>query len=142
MAENIAVIRILGKVKIDRKIKESFKRINLNKKYSCMVFVNPTEIQKGIIKKLNNFIAFGRLDDKTFERLIEARGIQINKSKRIIAKEIIDQLSKGKKFEEVNLKSVFRLHPPRGGIKSKLHFPKGVLGNHGDKINKLIERML
>ena len=38
----------------------------------------------------------------------------------------------------------FRLHPPRKGIDSKKGFGvgKGVLGNHGDKINELIGRML
>ena len=48
------------------------------------------------------------------------------------------------KYEEVNVKPFFRLHPPRKGIESKKHFGvgKGVLGNHKDKINKLIERML
>ena len=48
----------------------------------------------------------------------------------------------GKKPEEIGIKPFFRLHPARGGIKSKLHYPKGVLGNHKENINKLIERML
>ena len=64
--------------------------------------------------------------------------------KKIDAKKIIEELEKGKKYEEVNVKPFFRLHPPRKGIESKKHFGvgKGVLGNHKDKINKLIERML
>jgi hypothetical protein len=40
------------------------------------------------------------------------------------------------------LKGFFRLHPPRKGIKSKLQYPKGVLGDNKESINKLIERML
>ena len=54
----------------------------------------------------------------------------------------VEELKKGKKFEELNLKPFFRLHPPRKGIKSKLHFPKGVLGDNKKKINDLVERML
>ncbi|KKL95423.1 hypothetical protein LCGC14_1854700, partial [marine sediment metagenome] len=43
---------------------------------------------------------------------------------------------------KLNLKPFFRLHPPRKGIKSKLHFPKGVLGDNKEKINDLVLRML
>ena len=47
-----------------------------------------------------------------------------------------------KSYWALDLKPFFRLHPPRGGIKSKIHFPKGVLGNNKEKINDLVERML
>ena len=77
-----------------------------------------------------------------FEKLIEKRGQLINKSKKIDSKNVVEELEKGKKYEELNLKPFFRLHPPRKGIKSKFHFPKGVLGNNKDKINELMERML
>ena len=45
-----------------------------------------------------------------------------------------------------NMKRVFRLHPPRGskgwgGIK-RSYVTGGALGNRGDAINALIERML
>ena len=49
---------------------------------------------------------------------------------------------KAGKMDELSIKPFFRLHPPRGGIKSKVHFPKGVLGNNKEKINELIMRML
>jgi hypothetical protein len=74
--------------------------------------------------------------------LIEKRGQLINKEKKIDIKKIVEELEKGKKYEELNLKPFFRLHPPRKGIKSKLHFPKGVLGDNKEKINDLVKRML
>ena len=43
---------------------------------------------------------------------------------------------------KTKIENFFRLHPPRGGIKSKIHFPKGVLGDNKEKINDLIKRML
>jgi len=55
-------------------------------------------------------------------------------------KKVIEEINDGKKSKII--KPYFRLHPPRKGIKSKLHYPKGVLGNHGEEINKLLERML
>ena len=48
----------------------------------------------------------------------------------------------GKKPEDLGLKPFFGLHPARGGIDSKYHYPKGVLGDHGENINKLIMKML
>ncbi len=137
----ICIIRISGKVKVDRDIKETMERLRLGKKYACVV-INPNKEQGGMIKKLKDFVAFGNIKNDVFERLINARGQRIDKKKRIDSKKIIEDLEKGKKYEELNLKPFFRLHPPRGGINSKIHFPKGVLGNNGEQINSLILRML
>lgn len=114
----IAIIRIKGQVGLRREIKETFNRLGLKKKYSCVVLEKPKKEELGMIKKVRNFVAFGEINDETFKKLVEARG------------------KKSKKF--------FRLHPPRGGIESKKHFGvgKGVLGNNKTEINKLIERML
>ncbi|GAI87735.1 unnamed protein product [marine sediment metagenome] len=112
----IAVIRIHGKVGLKKDVDETLKRLNLRNKYSCIILENPTKEQVGMVKKVRDFVAYGKINDETFEELKKKRG----------------------KKE----KSFFRLHPPRGGIKSKLHFPKGVLGDNKEKINDLIERML
>ena len=137
----IAVIRIHGMVKIRKKAEETLRRLRLRRKYSCVV-LNPTKEQLGMIKKSRNFVAYGEINKKTFEKLIDSRVQLINKSKKIDGKKIIEDLEKGKKYEELNLKPFFRLHPPRKGINSKLHFPKGVLGDNKEKINDLIEGML
>jgi large subunit ribosomal protein L30 len=114
----IAVIRIAGQVKMRKEIKETLNRLGLKRKYSCVVLEKPKPEELGMIKKVKDFVAFGEINNETFEKLIKARG------------------KKSKKF--------FRLHPPRGGIESKKHFGvgKGVLGDNKKEINKLIERML
>lgn len=114
----IAVIRIHGKVGLKKDVDETLKRLNLRNKYSCIVLENPTKEQVGMVKKVRDFVAYGKINDETFEKLKKKRK------------------EKGKSF--------FRLHPPRGGIKSKIHFGKGkgVLGDNKEKINDLIERML
>ncbi|SRR3989344_194163 len=137
----ICIIRIRGDVKIDKKIKDTFEKLRLRRKYSCVV-LNPSKEQIGMIKKLENFVAFGNINKEVLEKLIDARGQKINKSKKIDSKKVIEDLEKGKRYEDLGLKPFFRLHPPRGGIKSKIHFPRGVLGNHGEKINELVLRML
>ena len=118
----IAAIRIKGQVGLKSDINETLNRLRMRRKYSCVVLKGSKE-EMGMIKKLRDFIAYGDIDDTTYKKLVEKRG---------------------KKQADGKLKPFFRLHPPRKGIESKKHFGvgKGVLGNHGDKINELIERML
>ena len=139
----IAVIRIHGMVKIKKKIEETLQRLRLKRKYACVV-LQPTKVNLGMIKNVRDFVAFGEIKKQTFEKLINERGKLIDKKKEIDAKKIITELEAGKKYQNLNLKPFFRLHPPRKGIESKKHFGvgKGVLGNNHEKINDLIERML
>ncbi|MBU1136452.1 MAG: uL30 family ribosomal protein [Nanoarchaeota archaeon] len=140
----IAIIRIKGMVKINKKIVETLSRLRLRRKYSCVV-IRENNVIKGMIKKVRDFVAYGEINDKTLAELINKRGQWINKEKKIDGEKIINEMKNEKiekKWPEYNLKPFFRLHPPRKGIKSKIHFPKGVLGNNKEKINDLIMRML
>lgn len=137
----IALIRISGKVDMDKDAEETFTRLRLGKKYTCVV-IQPTKEIEGAINKMRSFIAYGEISNETFKNLIEKRAKVIDKTKKINPEKVVEELLKGKKYSELNIKPYFGLHPPRKGIKSKLHFPRGVLGNHGPKINDLIERML
>ncbi len=114
----LVVIRIRGQVGLDEHIVNTLYRLRLRKKYTCIVLENPGKEQLGMIEKVKNFVAYGEIDEATYKKLVEARAGKI--------------------------KNFFRLHPPRKGIDSKKHFgvAKGVLGNHGKEINKLVERML
>ena len=141
----ITAIRIKGQVGLRKPIVETLHRLRIRKKYACVVFVKPTAVDLGMIKKVRDFVAFGEIDEKTLKELIEKRGSLIDKKKtKLKTEEIIKGLKENKKFEDFNLKPFFRLHPPRGGIDSKKHFGvnKGVLGNNKNKINDLIKRML
>lgn len=137
----ICVIRIRGRVNLNKNTKETLERLRLGKKYTCVV-INPNKEQSGMIKKMRDLVAFGEISKDVFEKLIETRGQRLDKKKKVDSKKIIEELEKGKSYGELGLKPFFRLHPPRGGINSKVHFPKGVLGNNGEKINELVLRML
>ena len=57
------------------------------------------------------------------------------------AEDLISGKIKLKDFEELN--PVFRLRPPKKGLKSIKHpWPKGDLGYRGEAINELLERMI
>ena len=119
----ICLIRIRGQIGLKSNINETLYRLRLRKKYSCVVLIKPTKEQLGMIKKVIDFVAYGEIDEEMYKELVKKRG---------------------KKDEKGKLKPFFRLHPPRKGIEAKKHFGvgKGVLGNHGKEINKLLGRML
>jgi ribosomal protein L30/L7E len=112
----IAIIRIHGRVKLRKDVVETFNRLNLRKRFSCVVFSEPKPEQLGMLEKVRDLVAYGEINKETYDELVKARG------------------KKGKTF--------FRLHPPRGGINTKEHFPKGILGDNKEKINDLVKRML
>ncbi len=139
----IAIIRIAGKVKVKGEIEETLSRLRLRKKYVCVLINKKDKIKFGMFKKIKDYIAFGEIEKPILIRLIEKRGKRIDKKEIKEPEKIAEDVLKGKKLDEIGLKPFFRLHPPRGGLKSsKKEFPRGVLGNHKQEINKLIERML
>lgn len=113
----IIAIRISGLVEVPSAVKEKLYRLRLRRKYSA-VLLKDTKENADLLRQVRDFIAYGIISQEEANELIKKRG-------------------------EDN-KPFFRLHPPRGGIDSKIHFPikKGVLGDHGDKINLLLKRML
>jgi large subunit ribosomal protein L30 len=137
----ICIIRITGRVGLNRDVNETLDRLRLRKKYTCIV-IKSNKVNLGMIEKVKNFVAYGEIQDKDFEKLIEARGKAVDGSKKVEPKSVVEGFKKGKKLQELNLKPFFRLHPARKGMNTKVHFPKGALGNHKNKINELLARML
>ncbi len=138
----IIVIRISGLVEVPHNIEESLSRLRLRKKYTA-VLINPTPPNIKLLKKIRDYVAYGDINTETLSLLIKKRGKSIKKNAKIDADSIISQLDK-KPLSSLGLKPFFGLHPPIGGIDSKIHFPikKGVLGDNKQKINELVRRML
>lgn len=138
----IAIIRISGLVEIPSKVQETLDRLRLRKKFK-LVLMNETAENLGMLQIVKNFVAYGKIDKETLAELIKVRGKGIgNKKIKADSEETAAELLKGKKLEDFGLKPFFSLHPPRGGIDSKQHYPKGVLGDNKENIDKLIRRML
>ena len=114
----IAVIRIRGQVGLDQDVKETLFRMKIRRKYACVV-LEPNKINTGMLKKVRNFVSYGEISKETHDELVKKRGEKVNGE----------------------LKPFFRLHPPRGGAETKLHYPKGILGENKE-LDKLIGRML
>ncbi len=129
----IAVVRIRGRVGIRSTTAETLKRLRLKRINNCII-AEATKSYEGMIKKCNNYIAYGEIDEPTLKKLLKKNSIEIGLDK--LADEGIS-----KKLKEI---MPFRLHPPRHGYKS---IKRGVnqggsLGYMGTGINELINRMV
>ena len=122
MAENkekekeLAVVRIRGSIKVNKKIVDTLNMLNLRNQHNCILIKN-TSTNMGMIKKCKDYITWGEVNSET-KKLLEPR--------------------KKKKF--------FILAPPKGGFERKgIKLPftlGGVLGFRGDNINILIKKMI
>lgn len=137
----ILVIRIAGQVKIPGDVDETLYRMNIRKKYTATILEN-NKVTKKLLNKVRNFVAYGEIDDELLQKILEKRGKRVDK-KKIDSEKAVKEISK-KSLREQGIKPFFGLHPPLKGIDSKKHFGvgKGVLGNNGKEIKKLVERML
>jgi large subunit ribosomal protein L30 len=139
------LIRIEGLAKIREDLENALGRLRLKRKYAASLINLNNESEKGLLKKVRYAVAYGHISKETLVKLLKerAKSIKGDKTKlKIDAEKVADELIDGKKLGNLGLKPFFRLHPPRGGINSKLQYPKGVLGDNKDDINKLVERML
>ena len=110
----------------------------------------------GMLVKSKDYITWGEINQETLTQLIEKRG-RLPGNKKITPEELKEKgnypsalklaqaIIKGKaKLEDVGLKPVFRLHPPRKGYKDiKMSYQEGgTLGYRGEEITTLIMKMI
>jgi large subunit ribosomal protein L30 len=144
----IAVIRIRGSVDVPGKVKDTLYLLKLRKKFVAVILEKSRE-NMGMVDKVKDYVAFGGINPETFKQLLMKRGKKQGDKPIEIGGKAIDDFIKNflenkTNFTEIKIKPFFRLHPPKGGFKKsiRLPFPKGVLGNHEEKINDLIIKML
>jgi len=150
-----AAIRIRGSIKVKKEINDTLDMLRLRRINHCIV-VPETSHNLGMLKKVKDYIAFGKVDKKIIMKLFKERGML--KGRKKLTENELKKITKIKDFENFSdellkskiklrdfpeIKPVFRLNPPRKGFKStRLPYPKGDLGNRKEKINELIERMI
>lgn len=150
----IAVVRLRGQVGVARNIKDTLAMLKLHKRYHCVV-VPKTPSYMGMLQIVKDYVAYGEIDAETLAMLLRHRGRLVgNKpltdeyirektgydSIEELAKAVVEGMASLK--DVPGLKPVFRLHPPRGGLKNiKWHYPMGSLGYHGKDITKLLYKM-
>lgn len=150
-----AVVRLRGQVNVRYTIEDTMKMLRLHKVNHC-VFVPEDPHYKGMVQKVKDYVAYGKIDAKTLAEVLENRGrlegdtrlteeyIRENTdydSIQAFAEAVVE--GKASLKDVPKLKPVFRLHPPRkghAGIKRTVQ-QGGELGNHGENINVLLHKM-
>ncbi|HIH21258.1 MAG: 50S ribosomal protein L30 [Candidatus Diapherotrites archaeon] len=152
----IAIVRVRGSIGTRWDIKKAFRLLRL-KTCNQLSLLPESKQAFGMIRKVQDYATFGKISEKTLARLLEKRArlagnkrlsLEALKEKKTasfeeLAKKIIEGKSALKDF---GIKPVFRLSPPkkgfeRQGIKKPFKLG-GALGDRGEKINELIERMV
>ncbi|MGA9188251.1 MAG: 50S ribosomal protein L30 [Methanosarcina sp.] len=150
-----AIVRVRGQVNVRYTIEDTMKMLRLHKVNHC-VLVPENPHFKGMVQKVKDYVAYGKVDAKTLAEILENRGrleggsllteeyIRENTaydSIEALAEAVIE--GKASLKDVPKLKPVFRLHPPRkghAGIKRTVQ-QGGVLGNHDEDINVLLHKM-
>jgi large subunit ribosomal protein L30 len=147
-----AVLRLRGEVNLRPEIKATLGMLRINKINHCAV-VKENEHYRGMIQKVKDYVAWGRIDDEALAMLLQRRG-RLSGNRRLSDQVIMDKgytsandmakaISSGStNFKELGIKPIFRLHPARKGLTStkKTAQQGGDLGFRDD-IGDLIKRM-
>ncbi len=139
-----AAIRVRGIVNTSREIKDTMKMLRLRRVNNCVIVPNDQTFS-GMLKKAENFLTWGEIDEETLEKLVWKRGRLLG-DKRIDKekiKPIIHRIIKDNSMKNTGIKPVFRLSPPSKGHKPiKRLYPKGACGYRGADIGQLIKKMI
>ena len=149
------IIRLKGSVNTKPQIKDTLKMLRLNQiNHAVVIEENPA--YAGMIQVIKDYVAFGKINADTLALMMENRGrleggdsltdeyVAKNSSYpniRAFAAAVVD--GKAKLNDMPGLKPVFRMHPPRKGHAGlKRTFQQGgALGNYGEEISELVEKM-
>lgn len=141
----IALLRIRGRRKLKQEVEDTMRMLRLERPNHC-VLVDDTPQNVGMINKVKDYIAYGKVEEMTILKLLKKRGklgrkdlTSILKEEEIVhaAKEIFE----GKKTNEF-ANAVFRLNPPSKGYKDiKKTYPQGDLGKRED-MDQLLSKMM
>ncbi len=138
-----AVIRIRGTVGVKPDTRKTLEYLNLRRANNLSVWPEIDQFKKAI-KKIEPMVTFGKIDEKTLTKLIEAKGSVIEG--KMDVKKIVAELKNGKSANELGLVNCFKMSPPKKGFErkgvKKPYTMGGVYGDRKEAINELIERMI
>lgn len=150
------VVRMRGTVNVPFWALTTLKNLYLNKKFSATLVPENSDYL-GMLRKINQWVAWSKADSEIVKTLIEKRGKK--KTPKLDAQkeserkdeyngidELVNVIVNDKiKFSDQNsIKPWFSLNPPKGGFKrkSKKQFSDGgILGNNKDLL-EIVKRMV
>jgi large subunit ribosomal protein L30 len=145
MIELMVVVRIRGIRNIKPRIKRTLELLRIEKPNHCVV-VDTSPQTMGMLNLVKDYVAYGQVTEDTLFSLLQKRGEKgskrlANTMSEAELKGIVKSVMNGAPVRDY-ADPVFRLHPPKRGLKNiKLAYPLGELGARDD-INSLIKRMV
>lgn len=154
--KSLVVIKVRGTISAKREARETLDMLNIKKTHNAVIIDNrPSFI--GMLYRVQNYVTWGEVTKEMLSEMIKKRG-RLAGDKRFTdeyAKELgyksIDDLAnaitsgKVEYWKLPNVRSVFKLHPPKKGFKGKTKksfAAGGEAGYRSEKINDLIKRMI
>ena len=152
----LIVVRLRGGIKTHPNVRMTFIQLRLNKVNHCVVIPKNANYE-GMLQMVKDYTTWGEADPKTLAKIIQTRGKLVGdkpitdehvKSSLKLATiaDFASAITQGKvKYSDLKeVKPLFRLHPPVGGLVTMKRSFKigGDLGYRGDAINDLVLRML
>lgn len=152
----LVVIKVRGTISAKREARETLDMLKMKKTHNAVIIDNrPSFI--GMLYRVQNYVTWGEVTEEILAEMIKKRG-RLAGNKRFTdesAKELgyktIEALATAIKTCEVeywklpNVRSVFKLHPPKKGFKGKTkksYAAGGETGYRSEKINDLIKKMI
>jgi len=151
-----AIVQLRGEVNMSQDVRDTLKMLNLHST-NHVTFVPETDTYRGMITKVNDYVAFGEPSVETVATLLRRRGEPETGDGDIDDAWVadttdyddVDALAEALVDEETTLRDeglapVVRLHPPRGGHDGIKHpvVEGGQLGTHEtEDIDALLEAM-
>ncbi|MGA9401765.1 50S ribosomal protein L30 [Haladaptatus sp.] len=151
-----AVVQVRGEVNMNQDVRDTLSMLNIHKVNHCAL-VPESETYRGMITKVNDFVAHGEPDQEVLETVLAKRAQPLEGSDEVDDEWIAENtdyddvadltgalLDDETTLREQGLTPVLRLHPPRGGHEGIKHPTKegGQLGKHTtEEISTLLKAM-
>ena len=151
-----ALVQLRGDVNMDEDVVDTLEMLNLHHVNHCTL-IPETDTYRGMVTKVNDFVAFGNPSQEIVERLVAKRGEPLEGSADVdddwvsenteysdieaLAEALVDEETT---LRDEGLSPTLRLHPPRGGHDGVKHptVEGGQLGRHEtEEIDSLLEAM-
>ncbi|UPM42543.1 50S ribosomal protein L30 [Halocatena salina] len=150
-----ALVQLRGEIDMSQGVEDTMSMLNLGRVNHC-TFVPENETYRGMVTKVNDWVAHGQPSVDTVELVLATRGESLDGDaidEEWVAGnteyDSIDSLAEALMSEETTLREqgispTLRLHPPRGGHDGLKHPTKegGQLGKHTtEEIDSLLTTM-
>ena len=151
-----AIVQLRGEVNMSGDVHDTLKMLNVHRVNHC-AFVPETDTYRGMITKVNDYVAHGEPSVDAVETVLSTRAEPAEGDAEVddawlaehtdydgfgaLAEALVDEETT---LREQGLSPALRLHPPRGGHRGQKHptTEGGQLGKHNtEDIDELLEAM-